>query len=175
MLSYDQALALRCRDACQFLRFGESFRATFALSHEIVSGATRQGKLKGSKRRSISFVRKVEAWHRTPSLVAPWAEKGPLLTAFPLTPAHLLRSLIASGRVSRSRTKRRVLLCQPLNATEIEVSQHLADGLGTAEIAANRSTTAQVIKNYTYRACQKLGADNRAHLIAVAFRAGIIK
>jgi DNA-binding CsgD family transcriptional regulator len=56
--------------------------------------------------------------------------------------------------------------------------QHLADGLGTAEIAeiaASRSTTAQVIKNYTYRACQKLGADNRAHLIAVAFRAGIIK
>jgi DNA-binding CsgD family transcriptional regulator len=68
-----------------------------------------------------------------------------------------------------------ILLCQALNATEIEVLQHLADGLGTAEIAASRSTTAQVIKNYTYRACQKLAADNRAHLMAVAFRAGIIK
>jgi DNA-binding CsgD family transcriptional regulator len=68
-----------------------------------------------------------------------------------------------------------ILLCKPLNATEIEVLQHLADGLGTAEIAASRRTTAQVIKNYTYRACQKLGADNRAHLIAVAFRAGLIK
>jgi two-component system, NarL family, response regulator DevR len=65
--------------------------------------------------------------------------------------------------------------CKPLNVTEIEIMQHLADGLGSAEIAASRSTSAQVIKNYTYRACQKLGADNRAHLIAVAFRAGIIK
>jgi DNA-binding CsgD family transcriptional regulator len=65
-----------------------------------------------------------------------------------------------------------ILLCQPLNAREIEVLQHLADGLGTADIAANRSTSAQVIKNYTYRACQKLGADNRAHLIAVAFPNG---
>jgi DNA-binding NarL/FixJ family response regulator len=53
-----------------------------------------------------------------------------------------------------------LLLCKPPNATEIEVLQHLADGLGTADIAASRSTTAQVIKNYTYRACQKLGADN---------------
>jgi two-component system, NarL family, response regulator DevR len=71
--------------------------------------------------------------------------------------------------------EQRVALMKPLSATEIEVLQHLADGLGTAEIAASRSTSAQVIKNYTYRACQKLGADNRAHLIAVAFRAGIIK
>jgi DNA-binding CsgD family transcriptional regulator len=65
--------------------------------------------------------------------------------------------------------ERRVALLKPLSATEIEVLQELADGFGTAEIAANCSTTAQVIKNYTYRACQKLGADNRAHLIAVAF------
>jgi hypothetical protein len=40
----------------------------------------------------------------------------------------------------------RIVLCKPLNATEIEVLQHLADGLGTAEIAANRSSTAQLIK-----------------------------
>jgi DNA-binding CsgD family transcriptional regulator len=64
---------------------------------------------------------------------------------------------------------------KPLSATEIEVLQSFADGLGTAEIAASRRTSAQVIKNCTYRACQKLGADNRAHLIAVAFRQGIIK
>jgi hypothetical protein len=44
----------------------------------------------------------------------------------------------------------RVALMKPLSATEIEVLQHLADGFGTAEIAASRSTSAQVIKNYTY-------------------------
>jgi DNA-binding NarL/FixJ family response regulator len=53
--------------------------------------------------------------------------------------------------------------------------QELADGLGTAEIAASRRTTAQMIKNYTYRGMPKLGADNRTHLVAVAFRAGLIK
>jgi DNA-binding CsgD family transcriptional regulator len=63
--------------------------------------------------------------------------------------------------------EQRVALMKPLSAL-----QELADGLGTAEIAASRRTTAQVIKNYTYRACQKLGADNRAHLIAVAFGLG---
>jgi two-component system, NarL family, response regulator DevR len=71
--------------------------------------------------------------------------------------------------------EQRVALMKPLSATEIQVLQGFADGLGTAEIAVSRNTSAQVIKNYTYRACQKLGADNRAHLIAVAFRAGMIK
>jgi two-component system, NarL family, response regulator DevR len=71
--------------------------------------------------------------------------------------------------------EQRVALMKPLSATEVEVLQNFADGLGTAEIAASRSTSSQVIKNYTYRACQKLGADNRAHVIAVAFRQGIIK
>jgi DNA-binding NarL/FixJ family response regulator len=49
---------------------------------------------------------------------------------------------------------------KPLSRTEVEIMQQLADGLGTAEITASRRTTAQVIKNYTYRACQNLGADN---------------
>jgi two-component system, NarL family, response regulator DevR len=71
--------------------------------------------------------------------------------------------------------EQRVALMKPLSATEIEVLQNFADGLGTAEIAESRDTSTQVIKNCTYRACQKLGADNRAHLIAVAFRTGIIK
>ena len=69
----------------------------------------------------------------------------------------------------------RLLLREPLNDTEIEVMQELANGLPTAEIAASNRTTLQVIKNHTYRACQKLGADNRAHLIAVAFGVGLIE
>jgi hypothetical protein len=47
----------------------------------------------------------------------------------------------------------RVALMKPLSATEIEALQNFADGIGTAEIAANRNTSAQVIKNYTYRMC----------------------
>jgi DNA-binding NarL/FixJ family response regulator len=56
--------------------------------------------------------------------------------------------------------EQRIALLKPLSTTEIEVLQEFADGLGTMEIAASRRTTAQVIKNYAYGACQKLGADN---------------
>src|SRR5438046_1354660 len=87
----------------------------------------------------------------------------------------MLCSFNRVGKNVKVTNENRIILRKPLNATEIQVLQELADGIGTAEIGTNRKTSAQVIKNYTYRACQKLGADNRAHLIAVAFRAGIIK
>src|SRR5512133_141731 len=56
-----------------------------------------------------------------------------------------------------------------------EMLQQIADGIPTREIASASNTSQQVIKNCTDRASQKLGADNRGHLIAVAFRAGLIK
>src|SRR5512133_952275 len=68
-----------------------------------------------------------------------------------------------------------VALLKPLGRREIEILQQIADGIPTREIAAASNTSLQVIKNHTYRAAQKLGADNRGHLIAVAFRAGFIK
>jgi DNA-binding NarL/FixJ family response regulator len=92
-----------------------------------------------------------------------------------MTPAHLLRNLMFAWSKFQDDLRAARRFAETLSPTEIQSLQELADGLGTAEIAASRSTTAQVIKNYTYRACQKLGADNRAHLIAVAFRAGLIK
>jgi hypothetical protein len=42
--------------------------------------------------------------------------------------------------------EQRVALMKPLSATEIEVLQNFADGLGTAEIAASRRTTAHVTR-----------------------------
>jgi len=46
--------------------------------------------------------------------------------------------------------EQRIALMKPLSTTESEVLQNFADGLGIADIAASRRTTAQVIKNYTY-------------------------
>jgi DNA-binding CsgD family transcriptional regulator len=43
--------------------------------------------------------------------------------------------------------EQRVALMKRLTANEIEVLQELADGVGTAEIAATHSTSEQVIKN----------------------------
>jgi DNA-binding CsgD family transcriptional regulator len=67
-----------------------------------------------------------------------------------------------------------VALLKPLSRREIEILQQIAGRISTREIAAASNTSQQVIKNYTYRSCQKLDADNRTHLIAVAFRAGLI-
>jgi DNA-binding NarL/FixJ family response regulator len=53
--------------------------------------------------------------------------------------------------------EQRVALMKPLSASEIELLQNFADGLGTEEIAESRNTNTQVIKNCTYRTCQKLG------------------
>lgn len=64
---------------------------------------------------------------------------------------------------------------KPLSATEVEVLQELADGLGTAEIAASRRSSAQLTRTTRIERARSFGADNRAHLIAVAFRAGIMK
>jgi DNA-binding CsgD family transcriptional regulator len=101
-------------------------------------------------------------------------KKGPLFTAL-YTPAHLPRSLMLTGRKFQDDFRAARRFDEALSATEIEVYSIWPDGVSTAEIAASRSTSPQVIKNYTYRACQKLGADNRAHLIAVAFRRGLTK
>ena len=60
-----------------------------------------------------------------------------------------------------------VALLKPLSCREIEILQQIADGIPAREIAA--------ASKYFFRACQKLGADNRVHLIAVAFRQGIIE
>jgi DNA-binding CsgD family transcriptional regulator len=69
----------------------------------------------------------------------------------------------------------RAYLLKALSETEIKILQEFADGASTVDIASSRGTSPQVIKNYTYRACQKLGCDNRVHLVAVAFRKGLIK
>ena len=62
--------------------------------------------------------------------------------------------------------EKRVVLMKPLSANELEVLQQFANGLGTTEIAASRRTTAQVITNYTYRACPKIRAKASAQTAA---------
>jgi hypothetical protein len=81
-------------------------------------------------------------------------QKAPQARRLLLIPAHSASQSNCVGENVKVTNESKIVLCKPLNATEIEVLQHLADGLGTADIAASRSTTAQVIKNYTYRACQ---------------------
>jgi DNA-binding CsgD family transcriptional regulator len=66
-------------------------------------------------------------------------------------------------------------LDKPLTTTEIETLQAVADGDRSAEVAARRGITEATVKNTVWRACQKLGADSRAHAVTVALRAGLLK
>jgi DNA-binding NarL/FixJ family response regulator len=103
-------------------------------------------------------------------------KKGRCSRPLPYSHTIFCTKIIAARRIRKvTNVYERKAQCKPLSETEVQIMQYLADGQGTREIATARQTSVQVIKNYTYHACQKLGADNRAHLIAVAFRAGIIK
>jgi hypothetical protein len=53
--------------------------------------------------------------------------------------------------------------------------QNFADGRGTAEIAANRQTTPQLIKNYTHRAAQSSERIIAARILSQWFFGPIIK
>ena len=57
---------------------------------------------------------------------------------------------------------------------EIQVLQHLADGL-TTEAAANALfLSPATVRSYTEHAMQKLGAHNRVHAVAIALRLRLI-
>lgn len=61
-----------------------------------------------------------------------------------------------------------------LSAREREVVSHLTDGLPSTDIAARLGIADQTVQTLVKRAMRKLGARNRAHLVATAMRLGII-
>ena len=63
----------------------------------------------------------------------------------------------------------------PLTKTEIETLQAVADGDRSADVAARKGITEATVKNTVWRVCQKLGADGRAHAVALGFRRGILR
>ena len=61
-----------------------------------------------------------------------------------------------------------------LTGREIQVITLVADGCSNKQIAGRLSLSALTVKNHLARAGRKLGARDRAHLVAVACRAGVI-
>lgn len=62
-----------------------------------------------------------------------------------------------------------------LSAAQAEILQKLADGDRYQDIGVALGTTTQVIKNRVHLLLQELGCDNSRHMIAQAFRAGLLK
>ena len=61
-----------------------------------------------------------------------------------------------------------------LSAREIQVIQLVADGGSTTLIAQERAQSALTVKSHLARIGRKLGTGDRAAMIAIAMRAGVI-
>lgn len=63
---------------------------------------------------------------------------------------------------------------QPLSEREVQVVRLAANGLSNAEIGRELYLMENTVKSHMQRASRKLGATGRAHVVAVALRAGIL-
>ncbi len=64
---------------------------------------------------------------------------------------------------------------QELSAREIEVLQLVADGQSNKEIGETLSLSALTVKSHLSRIGRKLGTGDRAQMVALAMRAGVIR
>lgn len=61
-----------------------------------------------------------------------------------------------------------------LTSRELQVVRLVADGRPNKAIAQELSLSTTTVKNYLVRIARKLGAGDRAHIVAIACRAGVI-
>ena len=62
----------------------------------------------------------------------------------------------------------------PLTSRELQVVRLVADGRSNKAIAGHLSLSALTVKNHLWRIGRKLGVGDRAHIVAVACRCGVI-
>ena len=66
-------------------------------------------------------------------------------------------------------------LSEQLSAREVEVLQLVADGQSNKEIGEALSLSALTVKSHLSRIGRKLGTGDRAQMVALAMRAGVIR
>lgn len=107
-------------------------------------------------------------WSRVIAL-APAADIGPVIDA---VGAGVHGVLI--GRRSSSATVNLPSTVRELSAREIEVLHLVADGRSNKWIGERLSLSALTVKSHLARIGRKLGTGDRAHMVALALRAGVI-
>lgn len=65
--------------------------------------------------------------------------------------------------------------CRPLTPNQKLMLQLLADGYSNQEIAEKRHVAHTTVKGYIHQMLHRLGARNRTHMVAIAFRKGWVK
>lgn len=62
-----------------------------------------------------------------------------------------------------------------LTSRELEVLEHVADGLTADQIGRQLHLSRETVRSHLKALRHKLGAADRAHAVAKAFRAGVLR
>ncbi len=86
-----------------------------------------------------------------------------------------VRCFLVSGRASTpSAPTVTTGLGEQLSAREIEVLQHVANGRSNKEIGVSLGLSALTVKSHLARIARKLGTGDRAEMVMIAMRAGVV-
>jgi DNA-binding NarL/FixJ family response regulator len=108
-----------------------------------------------------------EPWQRVIAL-APTATLGPILQAL-----HAGASGVLRGHPSAP-VPQIPQLVHELSEREIQVLVDVADGRSNKWIGAHLELSALTVKSHLARISRKLGTGDRAHMVAIAMRAGLL-
>ncbi|HET8616686.1 MAG TPA: response regulator transcription factor [Actinomycetales bacterium] len=101
------------------------------------------------------------------SLEDPYTVRGALTAG--------VRCFLVSGRGSgRIQSPVANGVADQLSGREIEVLQHVANGRSNKEIGAQLGLSALTVKSHLARIARKLGTGDRAEMVMLALRAGVI-
>jgi DNA-binding CsgD family transcriptional regulator len=90
-------------------------------------------------------------------------------------PPNLVGELLQQiDRLQREVPTLNGLTAAGLSRREVDVLRLTADGLDTAEIAAELCYSERTVKNIIYGLTQRLKLRNRSHAVAYALRSGLI-
>jgi DNA-binding NarL/FixJ family response regulator len=113
----------------------------------------------------ISSLRR-SGWQRVIALTTAADPLSAVITAFEAGASGVLRAPETAPRT--------VLPGDSLTRRELQVVTLLADGLTNREIATRLSLRAATVKNHLFRIGRKLGSGDRAHIVALCIRGGVI-
>jgi DNA-binding NarL/FixJ family response regulator len=107
---------------------------------------------------------------RTPPHVPPATSVIPTQSASVHQPVPQQRGDVQTEPPRTDRPRRRV----DLTERELQVLRGMADGKSNAEIGRELFVSEDTVKTHARRLFRKLGARDRAHAVASAFRAGLV-
>ncbi len=122
----------------------------------------------GAQAAALVTAAKEAGWARVIAL-APVAEIGPVIDAVGAGAHGVL-----IGRRANPAASNLPSTIHDLSAREIEVLRLVADGRSNKWIGDSLSLSALTVKSHLARIGRKLGTGDRAHMVALALRAGVI-